>query len=99
MSNSTNSPIAHNVYFDGNVQSLGLETTKGKATLGVMKKGTYQFGTSTPEKMVVLSGTMKVKLTGANWHDYHAQEEFDVAAGDKFDIVCDTDVAYMCYYG
>jgi uncharacterized protein YaiE (UPF0345 family) len=99
MSNSTNTAIAHNVYFDGNVQSLGLETAKGKATLGVMKKGTYQFSTSTPEKMVIISGIMKVKLVDSDWVAYHEQQQFDVAAGSSFDIICDADVAYLCYYG
>lgn len=92
-------PIAHNVYFDGKVQSLGLETAKGRATLGVMKKGTYQFSTSSPEKMVVVAGVMNVKLQDGKWTKYIEQGKFDVAAGTAFDIICDTDVAYICYYG
>lgn len=102
MSNSTNpvnDTIAHNVYFEGKVQSLGLETAKGKATLGVMKKGTYTFSTSSPEKMVVIAGSMDVKLQDAAFKKYGAQEEFDVVAGTSFDVVCDDDVAYLCYYG
>ena len=39
----SNQVVSHNVYFEGNVQSLGLETEKGKATGGVMKKGNYTF--------------------------------------------------------
>ena len=104
MSNSTNSSsvneaVSHNVYFEGKVQSLGLETAKGKATLGVMKKGTYTFSASSPEKMVVISGSMNVKLNDSEYQTYNEQDEFNVAAGTSFDVSCDSDVAYLCYYG
>ena len=104
MSDSTNSSpinreISHNVYFDGKVQSLGLETEQGKATLGVMKKGTYEFSTSSPEKMVVVSGIMDVKLPNVSWEKYMEHDEFNVEANTTFEVMCDTDVAYICYYG
>lgn len=99
MSNSVNESISHNTYFEGKVQSLGLETTNGKATVGVMKKGSYTFSTSSPEKMVVITGSMHVKLKDAAFKTYIEQEEFEVAAGSSFDVVCDSDVAYLCYYG
>lgn len=99
MSNLTNEPVKHNVYFEGNVQSLGLDTENGKATLGVMKKGTYTFSASAPEKMVVVTGSMNVKLKDSEFKSYGAQEEFDVPAGTSFDVVCEADVAYLCYYG
>lgn len=103
MSNSTNYPhaedaVSHNTYFDGKVQSLGLETATGKATLGVMKKGTYQFSTSSPEKMVVLTGTMEVKIDSV-FQTYNERDEFEVSAGASFEVKCNTDVAYLCYYG
>lgn len=103
MSDQTNAAVvtetvAHNVYFEGKVQSLGLETEKGKATLGVMKKGTYVFSASSPERMIVITGSMKVKLTDT-YQVYAAQEEFAVAAGTSFEVICDQDVAYLCYYG
>ncbi|SEB14746.1 pyrimidine/purine nucleoside phosphorylase [Pedobacter hartonius] len=91
--------ISHNVYFEGKVQSLGLETEKGKATLGVMKKGSYTFSTSSPEKMIIITGTLDVKLENAAYVKYQAQEEFDVPAGVSFDVKCDSDTAYLCYYG
>ncbi|NRF41643.1 pyrimidine/purine nucleoside phosphorylase [Pedobacter foliorum] len=104
MSNSENSSelnesVSHNVYFEGKVQSLGLETTKGKATVGVMKKGTYTFSASSPEEMVIVSGIMKVKLEGEDFKAYKEQNNFHVAAGTSFDIICEDDVAYICYYG
>ena len=91
--------ITHNVYFEGKVQSLGLDTEKGKATLGVMKKGSYRFSASVPEEMVVVSGIMNIKLYNSEWSKFTAQGKFNVEAGTSFDIVCDTDVAYICYYG
>lgn len=104
MSNPTtpapaNEQVSHNVYFDGKVQSLGLETAKGKATLGVMKKGTYTFSTASPEKMVVISGSLSAKLDDSGYKTYQEQEAFDVAAGTSFEVTCTADVAYLCYYG
>ena len=97
MSNLNNT-VKHNSYFEGTVQSLGLDTEKGHATVGVMKKGTYQFSTSTVETIIVVSGVMDIKLADCEWTKYTEQEKFEVAANSKFDIVCDTDVAYICYY-
>jgi uncharacterized protein YaiE (UPF0345 family) len=97
MSDLTN-VVAHNTYFDGKVQSLGLDTDKGHATVGVMKKGTYQFSTSTVETIIVVSGIMDIKLPEGEWKKYAEQEQFEVPANSKFDILCDTDVAYICYY-
>src|SRR5690606_7097494 len=91
-----NNEISHNVYFDGKVQSLGIETERGKATLGVMKKGSYQFSASSPERMVVISGILNAKLPDESWNKYLEQEEFNVEANTIFDVICDTDVAYIC---
>lgn len=104
MSNSINlseeeETVNHNVYFAGKVQSLGLETERGSATVGVMKKGNYTFSTSSPEKMIIISGVLGVKLEGNSYTKYKAQEEFDVPSGVSFDVTCDEDVAYLCYYG
>jgi uncharacterized protein YaiE (UPF0345 family) len=90
--------IKHNVYFEGNVQSLGLATTKGKATVGVMKKGSYTFSASSAEEMVVISGVLSVSFDGINFKDYAANEKFDVDANTSFDVRCEADVAYICYY-
>lgn len=98
MSNGITNTIPHNVYFDGQVQSLGLETEKGKATVGVMKKGTYVFSTSSPETMVIVAGTMKTKIGDGEWRTHAKGEAFDVAANSSFDVLCEADVAYICYY-
>jgi len=93
-----NNTVKHNSYFEGKVQSLGLDTEKGNATVGVMKKGTYQFSTSTVETIIVVSGVMNIKLINGEWTKYTEQEKFEVPANSKFDIVCDRDAAYICYY-
>ena len=59
--------MEHNVYFDGKVQSLSLETASGKATIGVITPGKYAFSTATEERMVVTSGILTVKLPGGEW--------------------------------
>lgn len=98
-SSASTDPIAHNVYFEGKVQSLGLETSSGKATLGVMKAGSYTFSASSPEQMVIVSGVLHARLPEEDFKRYAAQETFDVAAGTSFEVKCEADVAYICYYG
>lgn len=93
-----NNSVTHHIYFEGKVQSLGLATEKGKATVGVMKSGTYTFSTSSAEKMIIISGAMNVRLPNQDWTNYTAQQEFDVVAGVSFEVTCDADVAYICYY-
>jgi uncharacterized protein YaiE (UPF0345 family) len=101
---SSNSPlditekVSHNVYFDGKVQSLGVETEKGAATVGVMKKGTYVFNTNSLETMVVISGDMRTKVSGGDWQTHKKGDSFEVAANTSFEVMCATDVAYICYY-
>ncbi|OKS87242.1 pyrimidine/purine nucleoside phosphorylase [Mucilaginibacter polytrichastri] len=97
MSNSTEA-VAHNTYFEGKVQSLGLDTEYGKATLGVMKKGAYEFGTSTPEKITIVAGEATISVDNVNYTRYTADDVILLEANIKFQIVCDTDLAYICYY-
>ena len=47
-----------NQYFDGNVASIGFQTATLPATVGVMKVGEYEFGTSQFETMTVISGAI-----------------------------------------
>jgi purine/pyrimidine-nucleoside phosphorylase len=103
MSNSTcpseiRTPVSHNVYFEGYVQSLGFSTEKGPATIGVMKKGAYQFNTSSPETIIVVSGKMSTRVKDGDWRPHLEQETFEISSDAAFDIICETDVAYICYY-
>ena len=90
--------IKHNIYFEGKVQSLGLKTKKGNATVGVMKKGSYTFSTSSAEEMVVITGEMSISFDGINFKTYADTEKFNVEANSSFDVRCNADVAYLCYY-
>ena len=57
-----------NEYFDGKVKSIGFKTATLPATVGVMEKGEYEFGTSQKETMTVVSGALTVMLPNAsNW--------------------------------
>jgi len=88
-----------NEYFGGNVTSLGFETAEGKATVGVMAKGEYEFGTSTKEIMTVTAGKMTVRLPdGAAWKTYKRGDSFIVEANKKFQLKIDGDCAYLCEY-
>ncbi|MGA3286046.1 MAG: pyrimidine/purine nucleoside phosphorylase [Bacteroidota bacterium] len=90
--------MKHNVYFDGKVQSLGLTTEEGNATVGVISQGKFTFSTSSEERMIVTSGTLKVKLPKQNWKVMGRNAEWVVPANSSFDVKADTDVSYICYY-
>jgi uncharacterized protein YaiE (UPF0345 family) len=88
-----------NQYFDGNVVSLSHNGAEGSATVGVMAKGEYQFGTSSVEIMTVISGKMMVKMPGeANWKTYKKFESFEVAKGISFGVKVEEDTPYLCLY-
>jgi purine/pyrimidine-nucleoside phosphorylase len=89
----------HNVYFEGRVQSLTLETAQGRATVGVITPGKYTFSTSTQEKMLVTSGVLGVKLSQEDWKIVGPNQDFVVAANASFDVEASKDVSYICYYG
>jgi len=88
-----------NEYFDGKVKSIAFETIDGPATVGVMAKGEYVFGTSTIEYMTVTSGKMDVKLPGeTQWKTYKEFETFIVPKDVKFNVKVDGDTSYRCLY-
>ena len=76
-----------NEYFEGKVKSLAFEDKKGKATLGIMAPGEYEFGTSEREYMKVISGEMKVMLPGAeDWKIFQPGDTFIVEPQQKFQL-------------
>ncbi len=88
-----------NEYFGGNVTSLAFETAEGKATIGVIAPGEYEFGTSTIEYMTVTCGSMEVMQAGeTQWKTYKEFETFIVAANSKFKMKVNSDTAYRCLY-
>ena len=91
--------IKINEYFDGNVKSLSFQNEEGKATVGVMETGEFEFGTSTIEYMTVVSGEMEVMLPGQNnWALYKPYETFVVPANVKFKVKIKIQTAYKCIY-
>lgn len=88
-----------NEYFNGDVKSIGFASSEGNATVGVMAKGNYEFGTSTVEIMKVVSGKLTVKLPGENtWKDFTAGQSFTVDANKKFQLKVEIESAYLCLY-
>lgn len=88
-----------NEYFNGNVKSLALENSEGKATIGVMAPGEYEFGTATVEIMKVITGKLTVQLPDADkWEDFHAGESFEVDKDKKFKVKIEEQSAYLCLY-
>ena len=89
-----------NEYFDGKVKSIAFQTETLPATVGVMAAGEYVFNTGDKEKMVVVSGSLTIKLAGEDTETtYTAGESFEVAANSSFDVKVAVDSAYLCYYG
>lgn len=88
-----------NQYFDGKVASLALESAEGKATVGVMAAGEYEFGTDTVEIMTVISGELTIKQPGETaWKTYKKFESFQVEKGVKFSVIAKEDTPYLCLY-
>ncbi|HEY3275255.1 MAG TPA: pyrimidine/purine nucleoside phosphorylase [Syntrophorhabdaceae bacterium] len=90
--------IKHNEYFEGKVQSLGMDTEAGYATVGIMEPGKYTFSTSSEEHMTVVEGSMRVRLPGKDWQVFGPEETFIVPKDTSFDLEVEADVAYLCFY-
>src|SRR5688572_3220940 len=77
-----------NVYFDGNVVShTVLFSDKSKKTLGLIRPGSYHFGTDAAERMEIVAGECTVTLDGTTGtHVYVAGTHFDVPAKSGFTI-------------
>lgn len=88
-----------NEYFNGDVVSIALQSSEGRATVGVMAKGEYEFGTSTIEVMTVISGVLEVKLPNeTEWRTFRKFETFVVPKDVKFNVRCTEDTPYLCLY-
>ena len=88
-----------NEYFDGKVKSIAFTTGEGRATIGVMAPGEYEFGTTTLEVMTVISGALTVKLPGSDaWTKYSSGATFRVGKDQKLQLKVSEDSAYLCLY-
>ena len=86
-----------NVYFDGNVVSHSvLLQGKVKKTLGLIRPGSYHFGTGAAELMEIVAGTCRVTLDGQTAaKDYGAGSSFEVPGNSGFTIAV---AAGLCEY-
>ncbi|MBN2716262.1 MAG: pyrimidine/purine nucleoside phosphorylase [Deltaproteobacteria bacterium] len=91
--------IANNEYFDGNVKSLGFENSDGRATVGVMEKGQYEFNTGAPEKMTLISGRWELKLPGSDSYvPYEAGVTVSIPGNSAFQLNILEPSAYHCAF-
>ncbi len=90
--------IKHSNYFEGKVQSLGMNTKEGYATVGVIEPGAYTFNTASEEHLTIIEGTIKAKLPGKDWTEVRTGEKIIVQANASFEIEATEDAAYICFY-
>ncbi len=100
-----------NEYFDGKVKSIAFESTLPSsensstkttkpATVGVMAVGNYVFNTADKEKMIVVSGAMRVKFSDSDdITTFQEGDSFEVDANSSFDVSIQQETAYLCIYG
>jgi len=94
-------PTKANVYFDGNVVSHSLLFPDGtKKTLGLIRPGSYHFGTEAAERMEIVAGACRVTLDGQTSElTYSAGTYFDVPAKSGFTIAVDGGLCeYICSF-
>jgi hypothetical protein len=94
-------PTKANVYFDGGVVSHTLLFADGtKKTLGLIRPGTYHFGTDAAERMEIVAGACTVTLDGQTAaKNYGAGTAFDVPAKSGFTIVVPAGLCeYICSF-
>ena len=90
-----------NVYFDGNVVSHTVLFQGGsKKTLGLIRPGTYHFGTDAAERMEIVAGECTVTVDGTTGkHQYVAGTYFDVPAKSGFTIAVNAGLCeYICSF-
>ncbi len=88
-----------NEYYEGNVKSIALDGEHGRATVGVMLPGAYDFSTASVEVMTVVDGELIVRLPGTERdRTFHSGQSFEVGAGQTFHLTVRTPTAYHCLY-
>ena len=90
-----------NVYFDGNVVShTVLLPDQSKKTLGLIRPGSYYFGTGAAERMEIVAGECTVSQQGSQESKaYGAGTQFEVPANSGFTITVKADLCeYICSF-
>jgi uncharacterized protein YaiE (UPF0345 family) len=90
-----------NVYFNGGVVSHTLLLPDGvKKTLGLIRAGSYHFGTDAPERMEIIDGACRVTIDGAaEVCAYAAGSQFEVPGKGGFTIEVEGGLCqYICSF-
>jgi hypothetical protein len=90
-----------NIYFDGGVVSHTVLFSDGtRKTLGLIRAGSYHFGTGAPERMEIVAGACRVTLDGQKTEEtYGAGSSFDVPGKSGFSITVDSGLCeYICSF-
>lgn len=91
--------IKVNEYFEGSVKSLGYDSNDGKSTVGVMEEGEYEFGTASPETMVVIEGQLIALLPGEqDWKTFEKGQSFELPGNSKFKVKSVGQSSYLCKF-
>jgi uncharacterized protein YaiE (UPF0345 family) len=71
-----------------------------RKTLGFIAPGSFHFNTDAAERMDIVNGACRVKLTGeTTWREYGAGTFFQVPAKSGFDIAVDKGLTeYVCSF-
>ena len=88
----------HKIYFDGAVQSIWFKAVGGDASVGVIAPGRYTFSTGGAEQVIVLTGTLAVKLPGEEWRTVQAPGAYTVPARSEFQVKAGEEVSYLCRF-
>lgn len=85
---------------EGKVRSISFHTSKGKASVGVIAPGEYEFDTKKGEQHLnVVSGEMSIKLSTDNeYKTYKAGEKFIISKDKLFRLKVPIETAYMSVY-
>ncbi|QYJ75178.1 MULTISPECIES: pyrimidine/purine nucleoside phosphorylase [Shewanella] len=96
---NVNVALKANVYFDGKVTSRAIYVGGQKQTIGVVLPGEYEFSTTQPEQMQVISGAFEVLLPGeSQWQTFAEGSTFNLDADVSFSIRAADVAEYLCSY-
>jgi uncharacterized protein YaiE (UPF0345 family) len=90
-------PIPHNFYYEGKVQSFGIDRFP-YATVGVIKSGTYTFSATYEEHVKIIIGKLNVEIPNKGWQLFTEGEVYVIPAGYSFNVKCEKDICYLCEY-
>ncbi|OGQ99768.1 MAG: hypothetical protein A2511_14080 [Deltaproteobacteria bacterium RIFOXYD12_FULL_50_9] len=90
-----------NIYFSGRVVSHSITFSDNRRkTIGLIYAGLYKFDTGAPERMDIIAGECRVRISGqVEWTNYSAGEWFDVPGHSFFEIEVPAGITeYICSF-